>query len=285
MKRTFLLFLSVMMTIIMTAGNVTPEQALQQAQNFLQQTPSGMKRSQAEVPQLKMAGRVSGLYVFNAERNQGFVIVSNDDRTAPILGYSETGNLDPDNMPCNMRAWLQGYADEIAWLNEHNVQPAASPVSRRASDVKEPIAPLVKTHWNQNAPYNDQCPYYKKEGDSYSYSLDGGEGYKHCATGCVATAMAQAMYYNQWPKEATTAIPAYTWEEISLELPATTFDWDNMLLSYGDGASAEQKTAVATLMQYCGYSLQMTYGESSSAYTSDMPTALKNYFDYAETTA
>ena len=284
MKRTILLLLSVMMTIIMTAGNVTPEQALQQAQNFLQQTPTGMKRSQAEVPQLKMAGRVSGLYVFNAERNQGFVIVSNDDRTAPVLGYSETGNLDPDNMPCNMRAWLQGYADEIAWLNEHNVQSAASPVSRRASDVKTPIAPLVKTHWNQNAPYNDQCPYYKKEGDSYSYSLDGGEGYKHCATGCVATAMAQAMYYNQWPKEATTAIPAYTWEEISLELPATTFDWDNMLLSYGDGASAEQKTAVATLMQYCGYSLQMTYGESSSASTADIADALKSYFDYATTT-
>lgn len=114
MKRTILLFLSVMMTVIMTAGDVTPQQALQQAQKFLQQTPSGMKRSQAEVPQLKMAGRVSGLYVFNAEQNQGYVIVSNDDRTAPILGYSETGTLDPDNMPCNMRAWLQGYADEIA---------------------------------------------------------------------------------------------------------------------------------------------------------------------------
>ena len=103
MKRTILLFLSVMMTVIMTAGDVTPQQALQQAQKFLQQTPSGMKRSQAEVPQLKMVGRVSGLYVFNAEQNQGYVIVSNDDRTAPILGYSETGTLDPDNMPCNMR--------------------------------------------------------------------------------------------------------------------------------------------------------------------------------------
>ena len=90
MKRTILLLLSVMMTVIMTAGDVTPQQALQQAQKFLQQTPSGMKRSQAEVPQLKMAGRISGLYVFNAEQNQGYVIVSNDDRTAPILGYSET---------------------------------------------------------------------------------------------------------------------------------------------------------------------------------------------------
>lgn len=285
MKRTFLLFLSVMMTVIMTAGNVTPEQALQQAQNFLQQTPMGMKRSQAEVPQLKMAGRVSGLYVFNAERNQGFVIVSNDDRTMPILGYSETGNLDPDNMPCNMRAWLQGYADEIAWLDEHNVQLTGVADSRRASAVKTPIAPLVKTHWNQDAPYNNQCPYYKNEGSSYSYNTTGGEGYQHCATGCVATAMAQVMYHNQWPTDATTAIPAYTWEEISLELPATTFDWANMLLSYGGGASDEQKTAVATLMQYCGYSLQMSYGESSSAYTSSIADALQSYFDYAETTA
>lgn len=284
MKRTILLLLSVMMTIIMTAGNVTPEQALQQAQNFLQETPMGMKRSQAEVPQLKMAGRVSGLYVFNAERNQGFVIVSNDDRTAPILGYSETGSLDPDNMPCNMRAWLQGYADEIAWLDEHNVQLTGVADSRRSSAVKTPIAPLVKTHWNQNAPYNNQCPYYKNEGSSYSYNTTGGEGYQHCATGCVATAMAQVMYHNQWPKEATTAIPAYTWKEISLELPATTFDWANMLLSYGGGASDEQKTAVATLMQYCGYSLQMTYGESSSAYTAAIADALQSYFDYATTT-
>ena len=177
MKRTILLFLSVMMTVIMTAGDVTPQQALQQAQKFLQQTPSGMKRSQAEVSQLKMAGRVSGLYVFNAEQNQGYVIVSNDDRTAPILGYSETGTLDPDNMPCNMRAWLQGYADEIAWLNEHNIQPTTSQNPRRtASAVKAPIAPLVTAHWNQGAPYNNQVSGYYYAGNA--------------VTGCVATAMA-----------------------------------------------------------------------------------------------
>lgn len=286
MKRTILLFLSVMMTVIMTAGDVTPQQALQQAQKFLQQTPSGMKRSQAEVPQLKMAGRVSGLYVFNAEQNQGYVIVSNDDRTVPILGYSETGTLDLDNMPCNMHAWLQGYADEIAWLNEHNIQPTASQIPRRtASAVKAPIAPLVKTQWNQDAPYNNNCPYYKKDGSSYSYSLTGGTGYEHCATGCVATAMAQVMYYNQWPTAATADIPAYTWKENSLSLPATTFDWGNMLLSYKSGGSDEQKAAVATLMQYCGYSLKMDYGESSSASTANVATALQSYFDYATTTA
>ena len=286
LKNMFVLLCIYMVTITMTAGNVTPEQALQQAQSFLQQAPSGMKRSQAAAPQLKMAGRVSGLYIFNAEQSQGFVIVSNDDRTAPILGYSQTGNLDPDNMPCNMRAWLQGYADEIAWLNEHDIQPAASQAPyHRASAVKEPIAPLIKTHWDQDAPYNDQCPYYKNGSGGSSYSVTGGEGYQHCATGCVATAMAQVMYHNQWPIAATTAIPAYTWNGYSLELPATTFDWDNMQLSYNGSESDAQRTAVATLMLYCGYSLEMSYGASSAAYTSHIATVLQNYFDYAETAA
>ena len=288
MKRTILLFLSVMMTVIMTAGDVTPQQALQQAQKFLQQTPSGMKRSQAEVPQLKMAGRVSGLYVFNAEQNQGYVIVSNDDRTTPILGYSETGTLDPDNMPCNMRAWLQGYADEIAWLNEHNIQPITVPVVRRTpSAVKTPIAPLVKTHWDQGSPYNDNCPYYKYDEGSYSYkvTITDETGYEHCATGCVATAMAQVMYYNQWPTAATAAIPSYSWQGYTIGgLPATTFDWANMKLNYTGSETAEQNAAVAKLMQYCGVSLEMNYGPESGSNTPNVADALKSYFDYNSST-
>ncbi len=274
MKRTILLFLSVMMTVIMTAGDVTPQQALQQAQKFLQQTPSGMKRSQAEVPQLKMAGRVSGLYVFNAEQNQGYVIVSNDDRTAPILGYSETGTLDPDNMPCNMRAWLQGYADEIAWLNEHNIQLTgiATLPRRTASAVKEPIAPLVKTHWNQGSPYNDNCPEYTSGEKS--------------VTGCVATAMAQAMYYHQFAN-MTGEIPGYTTGSYGINvaaLPAVDFDWANMQLEYTGSETDEQKAAVALLMQYCGAAVEMDYGPSSGASLSIIANALKNYFGYNATT-
>ena len=55
LKNMFVLLCICMVTITMTAGNVTSEQALQQAQSFLQQAPSGMKRSQAAAPQLKMA--------------------------------------------------------------------------------------------------------------------------------------------------------------------------------------------------------------------------------------
>ena len=276
MKRFILLFLSVMMTVIMTAGDVTPQQALQQAQKFLQQTPSGMKRSQVEVPQLKMAGRVSGLYVFNAEANQGYVIVSNDDRTTPILGYSETGTLDPDNMPCNMRAWLQGYADEIAWLNEHNYQPAASQAPHRtASAVKEPIAPLMATKWNQDYPYNAFCPEYSSG--------------KKCATGCVATAMAQCMYFTEMRVGSTTTtitskIPGYTNPRYGLTINAipagTTIKWSDMIADYSKGYTSEEATAVAYLMLYCGTSVQMNYGPESSSNGDKVANALKSYFDY-----
>lgn len=287
MKRIILFFLSVMMTIVVTAGDVTPEQALQQAQDFLQQTPMGMKRSQADI-QLKMAGRVSGLYVFNAEGNQGFVIVSNDDRTAPILGYSETGNLDPDNMPCNMRAWLQGYADEIAWLDEHNIQlTGVAALHRTASAVKTPIAPLVQTHWNQGSPYNDNCPEYTSG--------------KKAATGCVATAMAQVMNYHQFAN-MTVDIPGYDkdFQEVPCiavsTLAATTFDWGNMLneytFSYNSTTykydipdfTSDQGEAVAKLMQYCGASVKMNYGSTSYSNTSEVVNALKTYFGYKSTT-
>ena len=42
--------------------------------------------------------------MFNSDGDNGYVIVSNDDRTAAVLGYSDSGQLDLDNMPENMRA-------------------------------------------------------------------------------------------------------------------------------------------------------------------------------------
>ena len=284
MKKAILLVLSFMLTIVIKAGDVTPEQALQQAQSFLQQrVASGVSKNRSQsASQLKMAGRVSGLYVFNAEQNQGYVIVSNDDRTAPILGYSETGTLDPDNMPCNMRAWLQGYADEIAWLSAHNYQPSTQPASHRSSAVKTPIAPLVTAHWNQGAPYNSQVSGYYSEGNA--------------VTGCVATAMAQVMYYTA--KQAglttsatTTDMPGYDTSS-SFAVPGIsageTIQWNKMRDTYTSSDTDEGATAVATLMRCCGVSMKMDYADTehggSSANGAKVADALKKYFGYDATT-
>ena len=267
------------------ADEVTAEQALEQAQQFV-----SSHNSRKSAPTVKSAGQVSGLYMFNVSSG-GFVIVSNDDQTVPILGFGESGSIDPDDLPDNMRAWLQGYAEQIAWLqnngNSGDDVNNRSRAPRRAAMAD--IAPLVQTNWNQGRPYNDLCP-----------TIDGTQ----TVTGCVATTVAQLMNYHQWPETACTAIDGYTtttsdknqnsYELTVSGLDATTFAWDQMIANYTPvnaetgkrylTGTAEQQQAVATLMRYCGTALQMTYGLSanggSAAYGEAIPYALKHCFGY-----
>ncbi|MBQ9295193.1 MAG: C10 family peptidase [Bacteroidaceae bacterium] len=278
MRKLMTLLLAIFCVGGATAEDVTAEQALELAQNFLneQQTVSGKPRkAQGMQKQLTLQGKVSGLYVFDVKDQGGFVIVSGDDRTLPILGFSDTGNIDINNIPDNMRAWLQGYADEIAWLQRQDskvsvLRKARSKVGSHSTDA---IAPMLTCTWNQDAPFNNLCPTY------YSSSKS--------ATGCVATAMAQVMYYHKWPESSKKVIPGYTTYSYSISLsslPIVTFDWDNMKDSYNGSYTTAQGNAVATLMKYCGYSVKMDYGPSSGAYSEDVATALIDYFDYNAST-
>lgn len=292
MKRKLLLFLSFFVTMTMMAGPVTKDEAAQKAQAFVngknKQRPGGPRRVKLAHRQMKLVQAVQEnalYYVFNVGEEDGFVIVSGDDRTPAVLGYTDNGSFSTDQMPDNMRAWLQGYADQIAWLQEH--PEVENEVFLAGTSVKQPIEPLVATVWNQDAPYDKQTPYFKKNNNNYSYSTTEADGYEHCATGCVATAMAQVMNFNRWPEGNSSAIPSYTWGNANVELaglPATTFDWNNMIDNYKNGYTEAEGTAVAKLMRYCGQSVNMNYGPSSGAFTAKVADALKDYFDYSSTT-
>ena len=159
-------------------------------------------------------------------------------------------------MPANMKAWLQGYADEIAWLQKQNTKVAGPKKARNkvGSHSTTAIAPLLTSQWYQDAPFNNLCP-----------TLSGNK----CATGCVATAMAQVMYYHKWPEANTKAIPGYTTYTNGFNLsslPAVTFQWENMIDNYNGSYTTAQGNAVATLMKYCGYSVQVDYSDASGGY-------------------
>lgn len=47
------------------------------------------------------------IYIFSKNEDNGFVIVSGDDRAREILGYSDTTPFDPENIPDNMMVWLR----------------------------------------------------------------------------------------------------------------------------------------------------------------------------------
>ena len=287
-KRLF--FVLMLMTIGLAgawADEVSEKDAQALAKSFVN---SYFGRKGGSGPNLQGQMEKLGFYVFNMTDKGGFIIVSNESETTPILGYSETGSieLDPDKMPENMRNWLQGYADEIAWLKQHKEVIKTVSVKKaktRSGDSKTAIDPLISTRWNQGKPYNNQTPYYYKVSDNnYLFSKDYVEGYSHCATGCVATAMAQVMKYHEWPQTETSEIPAYQWQSFwlpgeSTSLPAVTFDWNNMNDTYGSYTN-DEANAVSTLMKYCGYSVEMDYGEESGSNTFKVANALKTYFNY-----
>ena len=278
----FLLLTAVMGT---WAQNVTPEQAKQIAAQFLQgkRTDKSSKRAPGQ-NELKtavvfnakdMAGQPY-LYAVSATLQDGFVLVSGDERFKAVLGYSDVSNFDEQNMPDNMRVFLQGYIDEMKYLESINYQPTKAAPRRSMSNV----GVLMTTTWNQRAPYNNQCP------------LDNSQ---RSATGCVATAMAQVVNYHiqndHGPAATIAEIPEYTIPNTTITVSAipsgTAIPSKDLLLnSYANNAGTDaQKTAVALLMLYCGTSVQMKYSSGSSGtQTAYVANALINYFGFDNTT-
>ena len=213
---------------------------------------------------LETAEVQNAFYVFNVGEDDGYVIASSDDRMPTVLGYSLNGHFDPKSIPDNMRSLLQDYSSQHEYLQQH---PESAPL--RVAIVGDAISPLIRSNWEQGPPYNDQCP------------LINGE---HAVTGCVATAMAQIMYYHQWPTQTTKPIPAYTTYSSGISMPEigiTTIDWSNMLPSYSNPSQRVQKDAVAKLMLLCGSAIEMDYGVlKSCVFIHMVEKTLTEYFGY-----
>lgn len=251
-----------------TASPLTPDEALNRIQ------PDAQMRLGGERPELVMTGRsMAGkptFYVFSTASRT--IIASADDVAVPLLGYIDSGNFDPARMPPQMKSFLESYSAEIAAVTAsgriHITKAAASRAERQT------IEPLCRTGWNQDAPYNDLCPV--KNGD-------------RTYTGCVATAMAQAMKYFNYPPKGSGSV-SYSWnrQTLSLDLSATEFDWGSMLDRYDASSSAASKTAVATLMKACGYVVGMNYGTAddggSGAPSIAIVPGLVNYLNYDKAT-
>ena len=257
-----------------SANPVSENQALSVASRFMEGkslTPVAMQRANRAPGQSHAA-----YYVFNAQASDGYIIVAGDDRAPAILGYSDNGTFDPTNVPEAMQALLDSYAAQIAQL------PDAMQIPQQVN--RTPIAPLLKSIWGQSEPFNYYLPFTRTTTDN-----NGVTRAWHAKTGCVATAMAQVMYYYKYPDQTSVAIPAYTSvgeDNTTLErpeLPATTFDWSAMKDAYNsmDSANASGQ-AVAHLMEYCDQALQMRFSKStSSAVTAIIPGTLSFFFDYS----
>ena len=269
-----------LMAVNVMAERVSESDAAAVANSFMNPvSASSVKKAPAKRMALKKAAaeNESLYYVYENADGEGWVMVAADDVVRPILAYSETGHFRTENLPSNISKWLGKYDHFIQKLEADGVVASEETanewkalrkgVSKGKGDAV--IGPLVKTQWDQDAPYWNLCP---------------GSGSTKAYTGCVATAMAQVMNYWQWPKKGTgshtyqpkdpnssSGANSKRYGKQTANFGNTTYDWANMLDKYSGSYTNAQATAVATLMFHCGVSCEMMYGNSadggSGAYT------------------
>ena len=184
MKKSLLtMFVSLFSIILAVAAPVDEQKARQLASDFLSNmNPHGTRSGNVELTRAVTGvadGNDAAIYVFNSD--ESFVIISADDRTPAVLGYSDHGSYDMKKAPDGLKAMLGWFQASV-----RNYSTTRGEVA-----IHDAIKPLLTTKWNQHSPYNLLCPYDDKN-DAPS------------VTGCVATAMAQIMKYHEYPS-------AYDW--------------------------------------------------------------------------
>ena len=116
-----LLMLLLGIGLLAQAAPISQDQARKEALSFLlnkQISNRSLKLAARSTKTLKAGSNQAAYYVYNVGNNQGFVIVSGDDRINPILGFSDEGYFDEAKAPANMKAWLNDYAQQISLLDK-----------------------------------------------------------------------------------------------------------------------------------------------------------------------
>ena len=199
----------------------------------------------------------------------GFVIIPNDDVFPSVIGYSREAFS--SDIPSGLNWYLDAAGESMREILAGDVRyKTITP----PSDFPE-SGPFLTSSWDQGHPYNKFCP----GGNGASSRL--------YPTGCVATALAQIMYFHKYP-EVGIGDHQYSFKPesgvgriISANFGETHYDWENMLDDYSKGYTDEQADAVATLMLHCGVAVEMGYTPSGSgSYGQEACLGIKKFFGY-----
>lgn len=276
MKRILLAITLLLSFTVANAAPVGVEEACTLGRQFAYAHFDASRQSD----ELSLVYSQPSFYVFNVG-NTGFVILSSDDCYRPLIGYSQQGTFNPDDMAPALQDYLDGITASRAKrsIAQDPVVSAEWQQLRRNGRVNEPYRGkddtyLVETQWNQNYPYNYMCP----------AASDGPGG--HVYAGCVATAGAQLMRFWNSPIQGTGS-HTYTPEDhpeygpLTANFGETTYDWEHMPASISSSSPIEQIEAVAQLIYHVGVSVDMNYRPGSSgATTSRLCTVMPQYFYY-----
>lgn len=223
------------------AKDILPQQAIAIAKQYVTLTRPATAQLQRNGTKIK-----TPYYIFNDAQGRGFVIVSADDAMGQVLAYSHEAPLDTLTAnPC-IKFLLDSYRQTYEALQEGRAHVSVFP---HAAQYTQTVQPLLKSKWGQGHPFNAKT--------GYPYS------------GCVATAVAQLMYYYRWPAqgEGKNEYKVTYYDEMkSADFSQSNYDWANMLPSYlyPVQATSAQEDAVALLMNDVGVASFMQYTPAAS---------------------
>ncbi|MDE6668814.1 MAG: C10 family peptidase, partial [Muribaculaceae bacterium] len=186
-------------------------------------------------------------YVFNAKDGQGFVIVSAEDNTLPVIGYSYTSVWNADAAPAAATGMLSTPVLSVYGGSSM----AHAPRMGAASSQKLLTTPT----WSQEAPFNNNIPNRR-------------------LTGCVGVALAEIMKYHSFPASRPVSLIS--------DGQSSDYAWGTMRNdNYRSGYTAEEADAVATLVADAAIAIGTDFGmSSSSAFEVKVPYALSSMFGY-----
>lgn len=283
-KITLLLFAAFLIFINLRANPVDQVMAERVARSFLYHA-YGNYGTARQFNDIKLVNpfvfEENGTNIFYAfDTEPGFIIISAEDGYEPVIGYSFTGSFEFYGAPEHYRGFIRNYAEQIKYIRDNGLQPGPdirqawttllsddvmnAPASRDGRDVE----PLLKHNWNQDSPYNYYCP--------ADPAGPGGRTY----VGCVATAMAQIMYYWRYPEVGTGQhcyTPSMTYGQQCANFGTTYYNWNGM----NNGIDNKNPHANAELQYHCAVSVNMSFSPSGSgSYSSLVPGRLDSYFRY-----
>lgn len=266
-----------------SAGNISADIARETANNFIK-SHAGASSLSLRAPAMNdiilahaepsdRVEQANVYYVFNI-KGGGFVIVSGEDHAVPVLGYSDRGQVDFDNLSEPLRGMLDCYKAEIEFLLTHDIDSPKS-FSHSFKSASTIVEPMTKSTWGPEEPYYNQCPVYIVV---------------NCKAGCVGMCMAQLLYFWQYPV-SSDSLPSYWSPRLNDYIPAlppATFDYSKMLPSYShwdfdkdqvvqDVYTEEQAQEVSKLVRYCGQSVKMDYSMDLSTPLGVLLTAMQDY--------
>ncbi|MGB4655121.1 MAG: C10 family peptidase [Bacteroidales bacterium] len=269
MKRILSIFIAIFIVsrFALAANTVSVDRAQQLANNFM----AGMSaKTNIELLQVSMCENNNNIYAYIFDYgDNGFVITSTNDAITPILAYSTDNKFE---LIPPVQLWLEIISNEIEDLLQRDY---SEPINTRMwedanmlIEANSPaVNPLCTTTWDQDTWYNFYCPV-----------AAGGPGGKAYA-GCVATSMGQIMKYHSFPEKGVLS-HTYVHSEFgaqTVNFANSTYEWNNM----GNTANSSSYTQIAKLLRDAGVAVNMNYSANGSgAYSSDVPWAMSQYFNY-----